>query len=212
MPQIPNGIGQFIIGQSSIGDHPFDYTQTLYSQYANSPVLVSWVDYFSQWIDANKNVDMFYDQLWNIQTAQGYGLDVWGRIVGLNPGRVLPVFPTPFFGFSEAGNTPGISNDWNNAIWFAGEPLTQNVSLSDDAFRQLILAKAAANIWNGSIPGLNAILRLLFPGQLAYVTDGLNMTMTYTFGFSLNPVQISIVFNANVLPRPSGVSATVIQL
>src|SRR6516225_10502511 len=103
MPQIPNGIGQFIIGQSSIGDHPFDYTQTLYSQYANSPVLVSWVDYFSQWIDANKNVDMFYDQLWNIQTAQGYGLDVWGRIVGLNPGRVLPVFPTPFFGFSEAG-------------------------------------------------------------------------------------------------------------
>ena len=204
-------MGEFIIGESSIGDQPFDYASTLYSQYSNSPVITSLLDFFSQWIDANESVDGFYDQIWNVETAVGYGLDVWGRIVGLNTGRVLPVYPTEYLGFNEAGNLAGISNSWGHATWYSGETLTSNVSLTDDAFRLLILAKAATNIWDGSIPGLNAILRALFPGQIAYCTDGLNMTMTYTFGFSLSPVQISIIFNSNVLPRPAGVSVTVVQ-
>ena len=46
----------------------------------------------------------------------------------------------------------------------------------------------------------------------SYVTDGLDMTMTYTFAFQLSPVQSSIVFNSGVLPRPCGVAASVVQL
>ena len=44
------------------------------------------------------------------------------------------------------------------------------------------------------------------------MTDGLNMTMTYTFRFPLTPVQLAIVQNSGVLPRTSGVAATVVQL
>lgn len=210
MSQQPNGIGQYEIGVSPIGDQPFDWTQTLYSQYANSPVLTQWLDFFSQWIDANASVDSFYDNMWNIQTAQGYGLDVWGRIVGVN--RVITIVASQYLGFEEAGDTV-FENTWGYGIWYSGETIgTSSYALSDSAFRQLILAKAATNIWNGSIPGLNAILRLLFPGQIVYCTDGGNGTMTYTFGFLLTPVQLSIAQTPGILPRPAGVLATIVQI
>lgn len=206
----PNGIGQFQIGISSIGDQPFNWQTTLYSQYANSPVILQWLDYFSQWIDANQSIDMWYDMLWNVDTAVGYGLDVWGRIVGVN--RVIPIVTQKYLWFEEADETT-YGDTFNNSIWYSGQIIgPSNYALSDDAFRILILAKAASNIWDGSIPGLNKILRMLFPGQVVYCTDGENMTMTYTFSFVLNPVQQSIVENTNVLPRPCGVKATVVQI
>jgi hypothetical protein len=210
MSQIPNGIGEFIIGESPIGAQPFDWGKTLFSQYANSPVLTQLIDYFSQAVDASGTVDGWFDNVWNVDTAVGYGLDVWGRIVGLNTGRVLTVYPTKYLAFEEAMDLSG--GNWGTGIWYSGEALTENVTLSDGAFRQLILAKAAANIWDGSIPGLNKILQALFPGQISYCTDNLDMTMTYTFAFALSPVQISIVFNSNVLPRPAGVLASVVQI
>jgi len=205
-----NGIGQFAIGASAIGDSPFVWKDSVYSQYANSPVILQWLDYFSQWVDANDVVDMFYDLLWNVDTAQGYGLDVWGRIVGVNPGRVIPINPTKYLGFEEAGGTA--NDNYGHAIWYSGQPFGGNTTLTDDAFRQVILAKAAANIWDGSILGLNKILRTLFPGQNCYVTDGLDMTMTYTFTVPLSPIQITLVTISNVLPRPCGVSTTLVQM
>jgi hypothetical protein len=203
----PNGIGQFVIGESAIGSQPFDWTQTILSQYANSPVILQWIDYFSQNVDPTQNIDAFYDQLWNIETAVGYGLDVWGRIVGVT--RVIPGITQKYFGFQEAGTLS--ADPFNQSPFYSGEALAGNATLSDDAFRTLIMAKAAANIWDGSIPGLNLILRTLFPGLVCYVTDGLNMTMTYTFQFTLTALQIAILQNTNVLPRPGGVLATIVQ-
>src|SRR6185369_9576404 len=85
------GIGEFIIGVSSIGDAgpTFDYRQTIISQYANSPRIDGIVDYYDAWLDQTDNFDDFYDKIMNLQSAEGYGLDVWGRIVGIN--RILQV-------------------------------------------------------------------------------------------------------------------------
>jgi hypothetical protein len=203
-----NAIGSFAIGQSAVGWEKFDWSQTIMSQYANSPILLSLIESFADAVDPTQNLSNFYDYVWNLDTAQGYGLDLWGRIVGVN--RVLQINPQKYFGFNEAGQ---ISADpFGQSPFYSGEVLTGNYALTDDAFRQLIYAKAAANIWDGSIPGLNAILRLLFPGQVCYVTDGQNMTMTYVFDFVLTPVQLGIINNSGVLPRPAGVSAQAVQL
>jgi hypothetical protein len=43
----------------------------------------------------------------------------------------------------------------------------------------------------------------------AHVADNQNMTMTYVFSFVPSAVQLSIIQNSGVLPRPSGVSNTV---
>jgi hypothetical protein len=232
-----NSIGQFQIGISSIGDiAPFNIWATVESQYANSPRLTTLILDMDAWIDQTENFDNLYDDIWNIVTAQGYGLDVWGRIVGVV--RTLTLEVGNWFGFAEASPT---SFTFGQGSFYSGVPITSNYVLSDSAFRTLIYAKAASNISDGSIPSINSILMMLFPHRgNAYVQDGqptapyfgfaeasangfnqapfyggqlyTGMTMTYVFDFPLQPFELAIVQQSGVLPKPVGVKATVLQI
>jgi hypothetical protein len=90
----------------------------------------------------------------------------------------------------------------------------------DDDYRTLILAKAFANVCNGSIPAINQILINLFMTPVAgrtgnfCCTDGEAMTMTYTSTLRpvLTPVEVAIVSQSGVLPRPTGVFTQLVQL
>lgn len=186
---------------------------TVISQYDNSPTLLQLIENVNVYLDPAANLDAFYSLIWNVDTAVGYGLDVWGRIVGVQ--RVLQVASDVYFGFAEASDATSISPFNSGGSLFSGGAITSNFALSDEAFRTLILAKALANITDGSIPSINQILLNLFPGRgNCYVTDGLDMSMTYTFQFSpaLTPVEFAIVSQSGVLPRSTGVSATVVQI
>ncbi|PYD47181.1 DUF2612 domain-containing protein [Novacetimonas pomaceti] len=177
--------------------------QTIISQYASSPTICTLIDAWNQCIDPTAGIDAFYDLIWNVETAQGYGLDVWGRIVGIS--RVLTITEDLFWGFSESGNTSAAP--FGQGPFYNGLVVTANYALTDDAFRTLIYARAMANITDGSVLGLNAILMTLFAGRgNAWVADGGDMTMTYSFDFALTPVEISIVEASGVLPRPAGVA------
>ena len=57
---------------------------TIASQYANSPIILSIIDTINDAIDPRFTIDDFYTILWNLRTATGWGLDIWGRIVGVN--------------------------------------------------------------------------------------------------------------------------------
>lgn len=204
-----SAIGEFVIGQSPIGGGDIAGVETILAQYANSPIIRQLIENYAEAVDPTLNIQNWYDWVWNVATAKGWGLDVWGRIVGVN--RVLQIPSGVHFGFEEAAAGGGIDT-FGFGIFYSGGGLTSNFALSDTAFRLLIFAKAAANLWDGSIPGLNNILRLLFPGQVAYCTDLGGMAMTYTFAFVLTPVQAAVVANSGVLPRPCGVAATVISM
>lgn len=202
---VASGEGPFA---PSPGAVPFDIFQTVISQYANSPIILQLIQNMQDYYDPNANFDAFYELIWNVDTAEGYGLDVWGRIVGVSRILQIPV-ATPYFGFTEQTE----AQPFGQAPFYNGDTVTQSYSLSDEAYRRLILAKALANITAGSIPAINQILINLFPGYgNCYVTDGLDMTMTYTFGATLSAVDYAIVTQSGVLPRPSGVAATVVQL
>lgn len=205
-----NAIGSFVIGVSPIGTiAPLDVWSTVISQYANSPVLTQLIENFFQYLDQTANMDAFFDDIWNIDTAQGFGLDVWGRILGVS--RILSVpAGSVFFGFKEAGD-PDIVG-FGQGVFFVGDPLTNNFALSDTAFRVLLFAKALANISDGSIASINQLLLNLFPQRgNCYVTDGGDMSMTYTFVFALSAVELAIVENSGALPKPVGVSMTVVS-
>ncbi len=205
-----NSIGRFTIGVSPIGDiEQFDLWSTVISQYANSPIITSLIQYFNAWLDQTQNTDSFIDLMRDVSTAQGYGLDLWGKVVGVT--RTLHIIGTQkYFGFDEA--TPISADPFNQSPFFTGQQLTSNFQLSDAAFRTLILAKALANLSDGSIKSINQILLSLFPNRgNAYVTDGNNMTMTYTFRFILTPVELAIISQSGILPKPVGVAATIVQ-
>lgn len=74
--------------------------------------------------------------------------------------------------------------------------------LGDDAFRTLLYAQCLANIWNGSIGGLNNILLVLFPGTNAYVSFPAKMAMNVNLGFTPTPAQLAIL--QEVFPVPVG--------
>jgi hypothetical protein len=242
------GIGEFQIGISPIGTIPqFDPWVTVLSQYANSPIITSLILNLFSYVDQTQNLDAFFDLIMNLDTAQGYGLDVWGRIVGVN--RVLQVVTNTWFGFAEA--VPGDDgfnyaqanpSTQGGAPFYSGTNLTSNYALSDESYRTLIIAKALANITTGSVPAINKLLLTLFPNRgNCYVTDGAQvsnyfgfaeavnasgfnqdafynneqvstMSIQYVFRFRLSAVELAIVQNSGVLPKPTGVSASVLMV
>lgn len=205
-----NGIGMFQIGISPIGTIPtFDPWATIIAQYANSPVITSMIQSFNAAMDMTAPMEDFYDMVWNIQTAVGYGLEVWGRIVGVQRAIQIPG-SIQLLGFEEAGNS---WTGFGQGGFFSGQPISQNYILNDADFRTLILAKAAGNISDGAIPAVNQILLTLFPNRgSCYVADGLNMSLTYTFNFQLTAPELAIVSQLNVLPNAAGVIINVSQV
>lgn len=181
----------------------FDPAVTVLSQYANSPVLTALVADFAEWLDPASRFDAFYSLIWNIDTAQGFGLDIWGRILGVN--RVLQVPAGVYLGFEQDAE----AQPFGFGILYGGGRSTDNVALTDAAYRTLLLAKAALNITNASIPAINQILLNLFGN--GHVRDNNDMTITYVFSETLTPVQTAIVFQSGVLPKPCGVSFDVEQ-
>lgn len=187
-----------------------NFRATIASQYANSPTLTQMIANFETCVGPENDLDLFFAAFWNVLTAVGFGLDCWGRIVGV--GRVLTIpVPGSYLGWSTATPT---AQPWNQGIWYGGPSQTSNYALSDDAFRLLILAKGLANICDGSIRATNQILINLFGNTFgnAYVNDTGNMTMQFVFSAPLDPVSFAIVTESGVLPVPAGVSATVVQL
>ena len=203
-----NAIGEFQIGVSPIGDLlPFNYWNTIISQYANSQRITQLIGNMDAYLDPTANIDTFFDNVFNINTAIGYGLDVWGRI--LNVKRTVQLSAVSYFGFQEA--SPG-SLTFGQGTFFTGGSFTTNFNLTDPSFRTLLFAKALSNICNGSIAAINGLLRALFPGRgNAYVIDNNNMSMVYFFTFALTAVELAIVQQTNVLPSPTGVAVSVQQ-
>jgi hypothetical protein len=190
---------------------------TVISQYNQSPTIQTLLYAINQWIDPKQDLEDFYNFIWNVDTARGYGLDVWGRIVAV--GRVLKIQTTdPYWGFNEATVQSAwpFNTSWvaptaaqGGGIFYSNQPLTANYVLNDEGYRTLILAKAMFNITNGSIPSINQILINLFASQgRAYVVDNQDMSISYIFEFQPTPVTAAIISQSGVIPRPTGVSVT----
>jgi hypothetical protein len=209
-PAGSNGIGLFSIGISPIGDIPaWNPWVQIIRQYANSDRIDEVIQSFNDATDQTENLSNLYDFIWNIGTAVGYGLQVWGRIVGVTNTLKLPAGSVTYLGNQEADSWTG----FGQGGFYSGGGTSNNFVLSDPDFRTLILAKAASNITSGAIPAVNQILLTLFPNRGAcYVADGLNMQLTYTFKFALNPIEVAIIETSGVLPSGAGVVVNVSQL
>ena len=186
-----------------------DFEKTIISQYGNSPTILQLVQNMNAYLDPRADFDAFFDYVWNVDTAQGFGLDIWGRIVNIRRELQIPNAPV-YFGFKDA--LPG-SYPFDEAPFYDGTPpATQTYKLSDDAYRKLILTKALANIASSNAPSLNQLLQNMFADRgRCYVNDMGGMQFRYTFEFDLTPQEYAIVTQSGVLPRPAGVNAILFQ-
>lgn len=182
-----------------------NHRDTVISQYANSPTILQLIDSMNGYIDPRINMQNFYDYVWNVDTAQGFGLDVWGKIVGV--GRSLRVVADlEAFGFNEGL----VYQPFDQAPFFSASDI-EVVELDDDDYRKLILIKALANISAMNAKTLNLLLRQLFDGRRCYVIDVGAMQMRYVFEFTLTPIEYALLTQSGVMPRPAGVQFSILQ-
>jgi hypothetical protein len=211
--QIVQWISNFLTVSSN-----FDWTQTILSQYCSSPTINELLSSYSSAVDPAVDISNFYNNIWNIQTAQGQGLDDWGQIVNVSRYLLVPV-TTNNFGFKEAFRTGYEAvgpQPFGQAPFGYGVQSTDTFALSDNDYRRLILVKAAANISGLSTPAINKLLQQFYgtsydgsPSGIAYVIDNRDMSITYHFNFIPSPVQLAIIESSGVFPRPAGVSVAV---
>ncbi|MEI7410045.1 DUF2612 domain-containing protein [Pectobacterium aroidearum] len=187
---------------------------TILRQYAASNKLKSIIYSFNEAVGIDDFIDDFYDMIWNIQTANSYGLDVWGKIVVVS--RQLTVDENKiFFGFQEAKSAPPVIDDprpFNQAPFYPGSQATTTVTLTDDVYRKVIMMKAAANISDCTIPSLNKILMFMFSDRgKCYVRVDSPMVISYVFEFVLTSSELAIVQSSGALPAPAGVTVNIVQ-
>lgn len=192
-----------------------NYEATILRQYANSPKLLSLIGSFNIAIDTGDDFDSIYDMYFNLQTAVGYGLDCWGKIVGVS--RYMPMTAnTAFFGFDEAYLPDKLVTNpqpFDTYTFNTGVTRNSRYSLPDESYRKLIFVKAMSNISDCTAKNINALLNYLFSesGE-CHVQDNLDMTMTFVFNWKLSDFEYSILSNTDYVPRPAGVGVLIQQV
>lgn len=220
-PGTPIASGFFVSFIISSGpplpDTTFNFEDTVISQYANSPTILQLAANMDAYIDQTANFANFYQFVWNVDTAVGFGLDIWGKIVDVS--RLLQIPNTTLYvGFDNAATPPP---DWqtmgNNLIhppvggaMYTGHNATETYLLDDDSYRQLILAKAFANIAATTAPAINQILQNLYGTGHAWVLNTGPMAISYNLDFTPSAIQLAILEQSGVIPTPPGVSVTIV--
>ncbi len=155
-----------------------DNQEYVISQYGSSPTIKQLLYDFKININPNVDIDLFYKNIMNIFTAKGIGLDVWGRIVGIE--RNIYINSTtsedPLFGFKG-----GDAVTFGQGIFFDPSNVETGkrilISLNDESYRRLILFKALANISSADLATLNNLTRKLFETNDILVANIVTETM-----------------------------------
>lgn len=184
--------------------------KTVMKQFSNSPTLLQLLSDMDQWVDMTQFSNNFLAYVWDISTAQGFGLDIWGRILGQSRYLQIAQSPGDNFGFNINGATGTQWQPWSQAPFYGGAAAgTVSFPLQDAYYRQLLLVKAAANIATCDCPSINALMRSMFGARgRCYVGYDINnpMHIGYHFEFFPTPVEKSII-ESGLFPQPAGTIA-----
>ena len=202
----------------------FDYSvnllQTIIWQYNESPNLNSLLNQKQAWYDTNQTDfwENWYTNVFNLQTANLFGLSVWSIILGVP--LFVPLNPDPMgkpiWGFNAYDPSfPTLENTYFN---FGNGNFSNDVppiSLTLEEQRFVLRLRYFQLVTRGAIPEINQFLHYLIstsaisPIGPMYALDDFDMTMTYVFDFLISDNLLdAIQYGDNgydLLPRPAGV-------
>lgn len=143
-------------------DDNFYIDATVQSQYAASPHVRALVDSFWEAINPEADINEIYKKMVDPETAEGFGLDVWGQIVAIGREFIAVDEQYKYLGFNPPPGMPNPRlNSFNNAPFY--RPVTGKVHLADDAYRTYIFIKAMINIGDSTLASINKMLAFMFP-------------------------------------------------
>lgn len=184
-------------------DFSVDLLRAVLWQYDNAPALQSLLAQKSDWYEANQRAfwQDWYDQVFNLDTADEFGCAVWARILGIALSVDLPPSPLtkPTWGFGDFND-----NFFNSNFSRTAEGV-QTLTLEQK--RLVLKLRYLQLVSRGTVPEINRALGDLFANEgTAYVIDGLDMSSSFVaLGFSPSPGIRFILDTFDLLPRPAGV-------
>ncbi len=182
-------------------DYSVDLLQAILWQYNDAAKIQSLLTQKQDWYNANQTDfwSQWYTNVFNLQTANDFGLSVWSQILNLplfiNNNPDPPGKPIWGFGSYNKNFTRG---NFSNA--------NQNISLTTAEKRIVLRLRYFQLITRGAAPEVNAFLAIVFaPLGQVYMLDGLNMTITYIFSFTPSENLLTVLKDYDILPQPAGV-------
>ena len=188
-------------------DFTADIQKSLLWQYENAPNLKELVQRQQVWFDNNQTEfwNDWYNNVFNLATADDFGLVVWSIILG------LPLFVeiTPddinkkIFGFEEF---------WENYDNGSYSSESQSGIVLTLLERRLVLQlRYFQLITRCAVTEINLNLNRIFaPLGSLYVLDNLVMTCEYVFDFTPSQNLLDALIQFDLLPRPQAVDITIV--
>lgn len=147
--------------------------------------------YWTDW-----TVDVF-----DLTTANDFGLSVWGIILGVPLSFGLPgTAGRDVFGFG--------ANNLNFENGNFGRDDAGVAGLTTEQKRLVLRLRYFQLVSDGSVPHTNYVLQKVF--GTGYVLDPQDMTATYVFPTALPSAVLAVLQEFDLLPRPAGVGINVL--
>lgn len=180
----------------------FHIDATVQSQYAASPHLRALIENFWEALNPDADIKEIYDRMVNLDTAVGFGLDVWGRIVAIGREYVAIDEETKYLGFDSEGVVNERLDNFNNASFY--KQINGKVRLTDDAYRTYILIKAMINIGNSTLASINYMLKELFTSSDIYCIHVGTMILRIVVQSQISDADKQALLNLPWLPAGVG--------
>ena len=182
-----------------------DLMRAILWQYEDAAHLQGIVRQKQAFYDANQSqfwLD-WYNNVFNLQTANDFGLAVWGIILDESRdayvGAAVPGYPA--FGFKYRRNFNRGNFKRGNAGY---------LRINTPQYRLLLRLKYYKLISRGLPREINFLLKKLFEAQGdVYVLDGLDMSSSFVFKFEPQAWQRFVFADMDALPRPAGVGVKI---
>ena len=155
-------------------------SEAIQSQYAASARVLALAEGFQSRLDPSNDINLFYDKIFNIYTAEGVGLDNWGRIVAMPRTISDP----------DTGQSVTLTDEYYRLLLLY--KALANISASTAKAQNALLAMLV----NTGIAG--------FP-RAAYVLEVDTMVIRWVFEDFLNDMQLLVFKAAGTLARGGGV-------
>jgi hypothetical protein len=184
-------------------DFSVDLLRAILWQYNDAAKLQSLLTQKQAWYDETQTTfwtDWVRD-VFNLLTANEFGLSVWGVILGIPLSIGLPgTGARPVWGFGVHNQNFEHGNFGRDSAGVAGLTVEQKRIILRLRYYQLVS--------DGSAPWANYVLKQVF--GMGYVLDPEDMTCTYVFPVALPQAVLSVIQTYDLLPRPAGVQINIL--
>lgn len=188
------------------------YSNHTYTQYHNATKINEVINNLAPYLTID--VEQFYTDYFNIDTANDQGLDNWGRILDVQRTYAIPDWAQAFgFDTGEPLSDTTYPQNFDNGNFYDDQ--STPYSVDNTLYRLLLKYKYMILTTNCSFAAMNYIMNTLFsainPTYKVAVTSPVANHIVFTFNFYFTNEQYAIFHDGQFIPLPACCSFEFVQ-